>query len=219
MAAKGQQSGASAIGQETKVADADEAFGQHVQEETAQELIQFEGHQFLLVVVSRVPPTEGDFLIDEGNKAMVGDGDAVGIASEILQHMLGTSEGWFAIDHPVFAKQGSQPGSEDLGLGEQSEVLGEAELAVLKSGLETGPELAAKYPAQHREGEKEARAGWDPVGVIERQSTGGDDAVDMGMKLQLLIPGMEHAEEADLGSEMAGCAGDLEEGFGTGLEQ
>jgi hypothetical protein len=57
------------------------------------------------------------------------------------------------------------------------------------------------------------------VGVIERQPTGGDDAVDMGMKLQLLIPGMQHAEEADLGSEMAGCAGNLEEGFGTGLEQ
>jgi hypothetical protein len=33
----------------------------------------------------------------------------------------------------VFAKQWSQPGSEDLGLREQSQVLGEAELAVLKS--------------------------------------------------------------------------------------
>jgi hypothetical protein len=104
-------------------------------------------------------------------------------------------------------------------LREQSEILGEAELAVLKSGLETGPEVAAKYPAQHREGEKEARAGWDPVGVMERQPTGGDDTMDMGMKLELLIPGMQHAEEADLGPEMSGRARDLEEGVGTGAEQ
>jgi hypothetical protein len=104
-------------------------------------------------------------------------------------------------------------------LREQSEILGEAELALLKSGLETGLELAAKYPAQHREGEKEARAGWDPVGVIERQPTGGDDAVDMGMKLQLLIPGMQHAEEADLRPEMLGIASDFKQSFGTGTKQ
>jgi len=37
--AKRQESGASAVGEETKVADADEAFGQQVQQEAAQELI------------------------------------------------------------------------------------------------------------------------------------------------------------------------------------
>ena len=38
--AKRQESGASAVGEETKVADANEAFGQQVQQEAAQELIQ-----------------------------------------------------------------------------------------------------------------------------------------------------------------------------------
>jgi hypothetical protein len=37
--AKRQQSGASAVGEEAKVANADEAFGQQVQQEAAQELI------------------------------------------------------------------------------------------------------------------------------------------------------------------------------------
>jgi len=40
--------------------------------------------------------------------------------------------------------------------------------------------------------------------VIERESAGGDDAVDMGMKLEFLVPGMQHAEEADLSPEMSG---------------
>ena len=38
--AKGQESGASAVGEEAKVANADEAFGQQVQQEAAQELIE-----------------------------------------------------------------------------------------------------------------------------------------------------------------------------------
>jgi hypothetical protein len=38
----------------------------------------------------------------------------------------------------------------------------------------------------------------------------------MGMMLQSLVPGMEHAEETDLGSQVAGMAGDLQQGFGAG---
>jgi hypothetical protein len=34
--------------------------------------------------------------------------------------------------------------------------------------------------------------------VIERESTGGDDTVDMRMKLEFLVPGMQYAEEANL---------------------
>src|SRR5260370_7287953 len=37
--------------------------------------------------------------------------------------------------------------------------------------------------------------------------------------LEFLIPGVEHAEEADLGAEMFGITSDLEECFGTGLQQ
>jgi hypothetical protein len=41
----------------------------------------------------------------------------------------------------------------------------------------------------------------------------------MGMMFEFLIPGVKHAEEADLGAEMLGIASDFEEGFGTGLQQ
>ena len=60
------------------------------------------------------------------------------------------------------------------------------------------------------DGEKEARARPNPAGAIEGEPTRWDDAVDMGMKLEFLVPGMEHAEEADLGAEMSGVASHFE---------
>jgi hypothetical protein len=69
------------------------------------------------------------------------------------------------------------------------------------------------------DGEKEVRAGSDPAGVIEGEPTGGDDTVDVGMEPELLVPGVEHTEEADLGAEMSGIAGDFEKSFCTAAEQ
>src|SRR5258708_16807741 len=41
----------------------------------------------------------------------------------------------------------------------------------------------------------------------------------MRMKLELLVPGMEHAEEADLSPEMSGVASDFEKRFRAGTKQ
>jgi hypothetical protein len=43
--------------------------------------------------------------------------------------------------------------------------------------------------------------------------------VDMEVKLELLIPGVQDTEEADLGPQMSGIAGDFEKSFCTGSEQ
>jgi len=33
---------------------------------------------------------------------MIGDGYAMGVATQILEHILGATERWLRIDHPVF---------------------------------------------------------------------------------------------------------------------
>jgi hypothetical protein len=38
--------------------------------------------------------------------------------------------------------------------------------------------------------------------------------MEVGVMFELLIPGMEHAKQADLGTEMLGIASDFEECFG-----
>ncbi len=74
---------------------------------------------------------------------MVRDGDAVSVAAEILQHVLGSAEGWFGVDDPVFAEERTQPGSEELGMGERCELSGQVQLAALESGLKSGGETRA----------------------------------------------------------------------------
>jgi len=147
-----------------------------------------------------VSPAKRDLAIPQGDQSVVGDGDTVGVRAEIPQDMLRSSEGSFAVDDPVVAKQLPEPGGEDLGLGEELEVAMEAELALGESALQSGDELAAKHPAQHFVGKKKRAASCDPARVIGGQTPGGEYAMDMGMKLELLIPGVEYAEEADLGA-------------------
>jgi hypothetical protein len=60
------------------------------------------------------------------------DGHAMGVAAEILQHIVRATEGTFQVDDPVLSKQWPEPSSEDLGFGEQLEVFGEAELTILE---------------------------------------------------------------------------------------
>jgi hypothetical protein len=50
--------------------------------------------------------------------------------------------------------------------------------------------------------------------VVRRDAAGGKYAVDMRMKLQSLIPAMEHAEEADLGTKVPWINGEP----GVGLQ-
>jgi hypothetical protein len=43
--------------------------------------------------------------------------------------------------------------------------------------------------------------------------------MNMGMRLEFLIPGMEDAEEPDLGAKALGIAGDFDQRLGAGPEQ
>ena len=162
------------------------------------------------IVVGRVTPAKSNLAVGQRDQAMVGDGDAVSIATEILQDVHGPAEGWFGVDDPVFAEERTEPGGEKLGMGARRELAGEMQLAMLESGPESGDELAAEHAPQYSNGKEEAWVGSNPVGVIARESAGGNDAVDMGMKLELLVPGVKHAEEADLGAEMGGIARDFQ---------
>ena len=57
-------------------------------------------------------PAEGNLVVFESDKAMVGDGDAMGIATEIAEDMMRATKRGFGIDHPVLAVQGTQESVE-----------------------------------------------------------------------------------------------------------
>ena len=52
--------------------------------------------------------------------------------------------------------------------------------------------------------------GFYPALVIEGQPAGGNHTMDMWVKAEPLTPGMQHAEEADLCTEVSRIASDFE---------
>jgi len=204
--AKRQESSAPSVGQKAEVADAQEAGRKHVEQEAAQELLDRQGHQTLLVAVRGISPAKGDLVAFQGDQAVIGDRHAVGVAAEVTENVLGATEGRFAVDHPVVTEEGAEERSESLRFPEKLEVPVEAELAVGEGLPESRDKLTAENTSQHLSGEEEAVAGVDPALVIGGEATGRDDVMDMGMMFQLLIPTVEHAEKADFGAQMAGIA-------------
>ena len=57
------------------------------------------------------------------------------------------------------------------------------------------------------------------MGVVEGQPTGRHHAMDMRVKLEFLIPGVQHAEEADLRTEVFWITCNLQKRFRTGAKQ
>jgi hypothetical protein len=105
---------APAIGEESEGTDTDKAGGQNMQQERSQELLGGERHPPLLIPVRIIFPAEGNLVLVEGDETVVGNGHAMGVASEIAQHMMGTAERWLGIDDPVLPEQGTQEGTEGL---------------------------------------------------------------------------------------------------------
>src|SRR5260370_20602157 len=105
MKGKGQKRGAPAVGEEAEVSDAHETFGKHVQQEATQEFIERKSHQLLFVVVSGIAPTKSDRLFGKRDQAMIRDGYAMGVSTQILEHILRATEGWFRVHHPVLSEQ------------------------------------------------------------------------------------------------------------------
>src|ERR1019366_10196668 len=62
----------------------------------------------------------------------------------------------------------------------------------------------------------EARRGIDPSGAVESEAASGNDVVYV---FEVLSPGMEHAEESDVSSQVLGIACEFEQRSGAGTEE
>ena len=93
------------VSEKSEVADAHKAARQQVQEEASQELIDGQSHQPLLVAVSRVAPAKSYVALGEINQPAVGNGNAVGVGTEIAQCVFWPAERALGVDDPVVAEQ------------------------------------------------------------------------------------------------------------------
>src|ERR1700676_134903 len=86
----------------------------------------------------------------------------------------------------------------------------ELEPVLLEEFTKPHPEPAPEAAAKCLDGQEEAARGIDPAGAVRSKAAGGNDVVDMGMMLEVRSPGMEHAEESDVGSQVLGIASQFE---------
>ena len=168
-------------GEDAVVADVDEAVREDVLGVATHELHAVEGHLLDLAAVAVVLILEGDALVIHGEGARVPDGDAVGVAGEVLQGALRTADRALGIDHP--------------GLGEAS---GTDRIRQLLHGRERSHVLGAEHRPEglHREEERllvpvlDLRKGL-PLVPVQSPATSRHDAVQVRMEHEAAAPGVQ----------------------------
>jgi len=95
----------------------------------------------------------------------------------------------------------------------------EVKSVLLEQFTELLAELFAENMAECLDGQEEPMRRVYPSGTIEGQTSGGNDVVYVGMNLEVLSPGMEHAKESDVGSQVLWIASEFKQRSGTGAEE
>ena len=84
----------------------------------------------------------------------------------------------------------------------------ELQLAGGECFLQVAQEQAAEHPRQHPDRQEESRSAGDPAFTVGRDPAAGNQKMNVRMVQQVLSPGVQHAEEADLCAQMLRIGGD-----------
>jgi hypothetical protein len=75
-----------------------------MEKKAAQKLFRCHCHQLLFAAVRVILPAERDLAIGEGNDPVVGDGDTMCVAGQVMKNVLRTAERRFGVHDPVLAE-------------------------------------------------------------------------------------------------------------------
>ena len=177
-----------AVGEEPVVANALETVRQHMQEKAANKFVGGKLHLCDAPLVTIVLPGEGHVLVGRRDEAMVGDGDSMGIAGEIMQDLLRPGKRALAIDHPVGKAERRQIGGKGIGVGEVLKVAEEAQVSGAMGGAKLFQEQAAVEAREDAFWEEKTRSAGDPLPCIRGKSATGDEAVNVGVVPRYAAP-------------------------------
>ena len=176
-------------------------------------------HRLLLVAATIVLPAEANLAILDVEDAIVGYGDAVCIAADIVQNLLRSGEGALGIDHP-FGLADAEPGTA----GRRRRSRRGAKAEKNSSSPAANAFSRASIRSAGTDGREPAPAGrsrpaGDPSAAIRRQPAAGHDTMQMWVVQESLTPGVEDGEEADLRTQMLGVGGDRRQSLGDRAEE
>lgn len=191
-----------AVGEEPEVSHAHEARGQDVLKEAADELFDFERHDFLDTAVFVIAPSEGDFAVAHFDESMVRDGDAVDVAAEVVQSLFGSAEWLFGHDAPLLRLAGCYELPEYFWLREVFNCAVKFEASLVEGFLEGFEKVIAEVGGEDSHGQKEAGAAGDPCLSVGTQAAAGYNTVNVRMVREGLAPSVQNGQEADRRAEM-----------------
>jgi hypothetical protein len=152
-------------------------------------------------------PAEGDLVGLTLEEASVGDGHPVGIASQVLENLLGTPKRRFRVDHPIGLLELLEKVAPEVGFRQVLKFTVPGELSQPIGFLQVMEKLFSKQTREDADRQKESGAGGDPTPAVWREASGGDQTVQVGVVLQGLAPGMQDSHKSDMGTEMLGISG------------
>ncbi len=118
------------------------------------------------------------------------------VADEVLEQMLGRAERLFGVDAPRFFSQSFEQQAKVGGISPGSGFAWEAEFLLIEGLFEKVEELTAEDDAERFDTEEEVFAGGDPVVLIEREHSFWEQAVEVEVVPELLVPGMKDQDKA-----------------------
>ena len=127
-----------------------------------------ERHDLHAVVVGVVLPAKADAAVAVIDEPIIRERDAVGVAPEVVEHLLGAGEGPLRIHDPVDGPELTEEAGEGAAIGQIGGAAGEGQLAGVEGALQAGEILRAKDGRQRPDGKQERRATGDPPRAVRR---------------------------------------------------
>jgi hypothetical protein len=90
------------VSEKSVVADVHESTRENVKKEPSQKLHSIQSHRAMTATLVVVLPVECNLAVFTTNEPLIGNGNAMGVSSEVLEYVFGASERGFGVNDPIF---------------------------------------------------------------------------------------------------------------------
>ena len=174
---------------------------EHMHQITADELDVFQSDHPARFTGLFPPGRKSDLLFIGRKDTAVGNGNLVGISSEIFHRIAKSMESFFYVRAPFLSIKEIAEFRPFIGIPEFITGSGKNQAAVFVKRIEPCKKFPLEFIPEDFYPEKEAVL-YLPYLMVGGKPTTGDNAVHMNMVIDFLVPGVEHLDDPGCCSEM-----------------
>jgi hypothetical protein len=142
----------------------------------------------------------------------------MGVSTQIAKDLLRTGERFLDIDVPPCVVEPADETGEFHRILEILDACMQGELSLIPGLFQEVEELASDLVCKSTHGNKELAFGFDPLFLSAIQTACGDHQVQVRVKQQVLVPGMQDGGKADLSFESLPISTQLKKGSSRSFE-